>query len=80
MALRVGMHEAKTSFSRLVARAEAGEEVIVQRSGTDVARIVAVPAPQPFEDSFGIWKGQVHMGDDFDDLPPDVAAALGIID
>lgn len=74
------MHEAKTNFSRLVAQAEAGEEVVVQRSGTDVARIVAVPAPQPFEDSLGIWKGQVHMEDDFDELPPDIAAALGIID
>jgi prevent-host-death family protein len=80
MAIRVGMHEAKTSFSRLVARAEAGEEVVVQRSGTDVARIVAVPSPRPFEDSFGIWKGQVHMSDDFDELPRDIADAFGITD
>lgn len=74
------MHEAKTNFSRLVARAEAGEEVVVQRSGTDVARIVPVSPPRPVEDAFGLWKGQVRFGDDFDDLPPDVAAALGIVD
>lgn len=80
MAVRVGMHEAKTNFSRLVARAEAGEEVVVQRSGTDVARIVAVPARRPFEEARGIWKGQVHMADDFDELPPDIARAFGMID
>lgn len=74
------MHDAKTNFSRLVARAEAGEEIVVQRSGTDVARIVAVSPPRPAEDSFGLWRGQVHLDDQFDDLPPDVAAALGILD
>lgn len=80
MAIRVGMHEAKTNFSRLVAQAEAGEEVVVQRSGTDVARIVAVPARRSVEDAFGIWKGKVQMADDFDELPPDIARAFGMID
>jgi prevent-host-death family protein len=80
MAIRVGMHEAKTNFSRLVAQAEAGEEIVVQRSGTDVARIVAVPAPRRFEDSLGIWKGRVDMSDDFDELPEDIAAAFGMSD
>jgi len=37
----VGMHEAKTHFSRLVRRAQDGDEVVVENNGTPVARIVA---------------------------------------
>ena len=37
----VSIHEAKTQFSRLVARAEAGEEIVVRRGPTPVAKIVA---------------------------------------
>jgi prevent-host-death family protein len=29
----VGMHEAKSTFSRLVQRAEAGEEIVIARRG-----------------------------------------------
>lgn len=36
----VGMHEAKTHFSRLVRRALEGDDVIVENNGTPVARIV----------------------------------------
>jgi prevent-host-death family protein len=36
------MHEAKTKLSRLVERAEAGEDIIVTRNGTPVARLAAV--------------------------------------
>ena len=39
------IHEAKTHFSRLVARAEAGEEIVVRRGATPVAKIVADHAP-----------------------------------
>ena len=39
------VHEAKTQLSRLLARVEAGEEVVVARRGKPVARLVAV-APQ----------------------------------
>jgi len=37
----VNMHEAKTQFSKLIARVEAGEEVVIARDGTPVARVVA---------------------------------------
>jgi prevent-host-death family protein len=36
----VSIHEAKTQFSRLVARAQAGEEIVVRRGATPVAKIV----------------------------------------
>lgn len=77
--MRVGMHEAKTNLSRLVARAQAGEEVVIQRNGKPVARLVAVEAsPSRFADLRGIWKGQIHIADDFDELPDDIAEAFGM--
>lgn len=72
----VGVHEAKTHLSRLLARVEAGEEIIIERRGTAVARLTAVPSSAPPE--FGTDRGAVIIRDDFDaSLPPDVADALG---
>lgn len=36
------MHEAKTHLSELVARAEAGEEIVIARSGAPAVRLVPV--------------------------------------
>jgi prevent-host-death family protein len=41
----VSIHEAKAHFARLVARAEAGEEIVVRRGATPVAKIVAYTPP-----------------------------------
>jgi prevent-host-death family protein len=43
--ITVNIHEAKTQFSKLVARVEAGEEVVIARDGTPVARLVAIHKP-----------------------------------
>ncbi len=40
----MGLFEAKTHFSEVVARAEAGEEVIITRHNKPVAKIVPVTA------------------------------------
>jgi prevent-host-death family protein len=74
---QVGMHEAKTKLSQLVARAEAGEEIVLARNGKPVARLVPVARPNSFNSIRGIWRGQVHMADDFDELPDDIAEAFG---
>lgn len=64
----VSIHEAKTHFSKLIARAEAGEEVIVRRGPKPVAKIVAYSAPsQPRVP--GRLKGQIEIAPDFDELP-----------
>jgi prevent-host-death family protein len=70
----VNIHEAKTQFSKLIARVEAGEEIIIARDGTPVARLVGVrKAPQkrvPGQD-----RGLYKIPDDFDaPLPEDIAA------
>jgi len=38
----VTIHDAKTHLSRLIARVEAGEEIVIARGGTPVARLVPV--------------------------------------
>ena len=75
---RVGMHEAKTQLSKLVERAEAGEDIVIQRNGKVVARLVAVvEEPRSLASVRGAWRGRVRMADDFDELPEDIAAAFG---
>ena len=68
----VSIHEAKTHFSRLVARAEAGEEIIVRRGRTPVAKIVAYRAPTAPRVP-GTLRGRITIADDFDDTPGDFA-------
>jgi prevent-host-death family protein len=67
------MHEAKTQLSRLVELAEGGEEIIIQRSGRPVARLVAMERRRPVADAFGLLRGQIELADDFDELPADFA-------
>jgi prevent-host-death family protein len=44
MAGAVNMHEAKSTLSQLVKRAEAGEDVIIARNGKPVVRLTRIPA------------------------------------
>ncbi|HSZ06605.1 MAG TPA: type II toxin-antitoxin system prevent-host-death family antitoxin [Solirubrobacteraceae bacterium] len=75
---RVGMHEAKTHLSRLVERAEAGEDVVIQRNGKPVVRLVpVVEESQSLASVRGAWRGHMRMAEDFDELPEDIAEAFG---
>jgi prevent-host-death family protein len=74
---KVGMHEAKTKLSQLVERAEAGEEIVIARNGTPVARLVPV-AQASLAAVRGAWSGEVELAPDFDELPDDIADAFGV--
>jgi prevent-host-death family protein len=74
----VGMHEAKTKLSQLVERAHSGEDVTITRNGTPVARLVPVKPVNRLREAWGVWRGQVWMADDFDELPDDIAEAFGM--
>jgi prevent-host-death family protein len=66
----VSIHEAKTQFSRLVARAEQGEEIVVRRGAIPVAKIVAYHPPTVPRRP-GALRGQIALAPDFNELPAD---------
>jgi prevent-host-death family protein len=74
----VGMHEAKSQLSRLVARVEAGEEIVITRRGQPAARLVPERRGEGFASLAGAWRGRVRIADDFDELPDDLAESLGM--
>ena len=62
---KVNIHEAKTHFSKLIARVLAGEEVLVCRAGRPVARLVPVePKPKVRVLGGGAGKGAYWCSDD----------------
>jgi prevent-host-death family protein len=74
----VGMHEAKSQLSKLVQRVHDGEEVVIERRGTPVARLVAVPAESSFTAARDRYSAdELHIAEDFDTLPDDIADAFG---
>jgi prevent-host-death family protein len=68
----VSIDEAKTHFSRLVARAEAGEEIVVRRGSTPVVKIVAYHV-RTTPRVPGALKGRIAIADDFDQAPDEFA-------
>lgn len=69
---QVNIHQAKTQLSRLVERAEAGEEIIIARSGKPIAKLVPI-GPTEERRVLGRMKGQFRVPDDFDaPLPREV--------
>lgn len=63
------MHEAKTHFSKLLRRVAAGEEIVIRKGGTVVAKLV--PAGEPSPRRFGADEGVFVVPDDFDAPLPD---------
>jgi len=68
----VSISAAKTQLSKLVARAERGEEVTIRRGNTPVAKLVAiVPPPSSHRSPIGALRGQIWISDDADELGPE---------
>jgi prevent-host-death family protein len=73
------IHDAKTNLSALIAKAEAGEDVLIARAGKPVVKLVPIhsrgkkrPDRRP-----GFLKGKIWIGPDFDDpLPDEILAAF----
>ena len=70
----INIHEAKTHFSRLISRIEAGEEIIIAKAGKPVARLVPFRKPKG-KRPLGMDKGLFSVPKDFDaPLPVDLLA------
>lgn len=68
----VTIHEAKTNLSKLIARAEAGEEIVIARGREPVAKLTALI--RPHRRVFGALAGKYPDLPDsffFDPLPED---------
>ena len=64
----VNVHQARAQLSRLLARVEAGEEVVIARRGVPVARLLAWKPPGRREPD--VLKGKVTVPDSLlDPLP-----------
>ena len=67
----VNVHDAKTHLSRLLARVEAGEEIVIARAGRPIARLV--PYARLTEPrALGIWRGLVKIGPEFDEADEEI--------
>ena len=62
--IEVGVHEAKTTLSRLLRLVAAGEEVVIRRGGEPVAKLV--PMPGATDRILGEDHGRYVVPDDFD--------------
>jgi prevent-host-death family protein len=65
----VNVHEAKTHLSRLLARVEAGERIVIARAGHPVAELI--PTSKRAPRTPGMDRGKVVIHDNFDDPLPD---------
>lgn len=72
MATQVNVHEAKTHLSALLQRVLDGEEIIIARAGTPVARLVPLAPADRVGRQPGGRAGGMTMAADFDEpLPAD---------
>jgi len=55
----ITVHAAKTNLSRLIARACAGEDVVIARGKTPVARLVPITG-EPRRRKFGAMRGRAR--------------------
>ena len=66
----VTIHVAKTTLSRLIARVEAGEEIVIARGRTPVAKLVPIVRPAAKRQP-GTLKGKIQLDASFFDPLPE---------
>jgi prevent-host-death family protein len=67
----ITIHKAKTNLSRLIKKVARGEEIIIARGKTPVAKLVAIEVGKPKRKP-GAWKGKIVVSPEFfEPLPPE---------
>jgi len=84
----VNIHAAKTNLSKLIARAEAGEEVIISRAGKPSMRLAPLnPASDPYPgvrepENLPAWmgsqRGKIWISPDIDAVELEIASELAL--
>lgn len=75
----VTVTEAKTQLSRLIERAQAGEEIVIRRGRRPVAKLIrydAAPTPR----RLGALSGQIWIAEDFDEPDEEIERLFGTRD
>ena len=67
------IHDAKTNLSRIIDRVEHGEEIIISRAGTPVAKVIPL-APRARRSRRGALADRLVLSDDWDS--PEVNEAV----
>ena len=65
----IPIHEAKTNFSKLVKRAEAGETIYIGAYGKPTVAMIsseALPKKRPVAEAFGCMKGKIEYKEGWD--------------
>lgn len=65
----VNVHQAKTQLSCLLARVEAGEDIVITRNGQPIARLVR--CRRQGKRQFGALKGRLVINNSFFDSLPE---------
>ena len=73
MTVTANIHEAKTTLSKLIERALAGEEVIIAKAGKPLVQLTPVAKPVVVDRAaiFGKYRGQMILSDDWEESPFD---------
>jgi prevent-host-death family protein len=71
MTAAINIHEAKTHFSKLLARVEAGEEIIIAKAGKPVAKLRPIKK-QAARRVLGQDRGLFTVPPEFDDPLPEL--------
>ncbi len=76
MPTTLNIHEAKTHFSKIIARVQRGEDVVIAKAGKPVARVVPISSPKKPRRP-GSAAGKITYADDFlAPLPESVIAGF----
>jgi prevent-host-death family protein len=75
------IHDAKTHLSRLIDRVEHGEEIVISRAGTPVAKLVPL-VPRARRTGRGSLAGRLVLADDWDspEVNDAIARDFGVFD
>jgi prevent-host-death family protein len=84
----VNIHAAKTNLSKLIEKAEAGEEVVIARNGKPAVKLTPVDAAKAAKQApaaeiegrlpswFGSMRGEIWMADDFDSVNEEIGRLM----
>ncbi|OLT01209.1 hypothetical protein BJF90_32970 [Pseudonocardia sp. CNS-004] len=75
MAEQVNVYDAKSHLSQLLARVEAGEEIVIARNGRPVARLVPAQR-QGTRRTPGSLRGRIWMATDYDEPDDELISAF----